>query len=98
MADGYTPDTPLLSMRGIAKSFPGVQALKGVDLELRRGEVLALLGENGAGKSTLIKVLAGAHLPDAGLIHINGHPVSISGPIEAVRAGVGVIYQDFNLV
>jgi ribose transport system ATP-binding protein len=98
MALGYTLDAPLLRMRGIEKSFPGVLALKGVDLELRHGEVLALLGENGAGKSTLIKVLAGAHLPDAGSIHINGHAVSIRNPIEAVRAGVAVIYQDFNLV
>jgi ABC-type sugar transport system ATPase subunit len=98
MAPGYAQDKPLLSMQGIAKSFPGVRALNGVDLELRRGEVLALLGENGAGKSTLIKVLAGAHLPDAGSIHINGHVVSITGPKEAVRAGVAVIYQDFNLV
>jgi ribose transport system ATP-binding protein len=98
MAPGYTPDTPLLSMRGIDKSFPGVQALEGVDLELRGGEVLAILGENGAGKSTLIKVLAGAHLPDAGSIHIKGHVVSIHSPVEAVRAGVAVIYQDFNLI
>jgi ABC-type sugar transport system ATPase subunit len=85
-------------MRGIEKFFPGVRALAGVDLELRGGEVLALLGENGAGKSTLIKVLAGAYLPDAGSIHISGRAVSIRSPIEAVRAGVAVIYQDFNLV
>src|SRR5262249_51549432 len=98
MAQGLRLDTPLLSMRGIEKSFPGVRALRAVDLELRRGEVMALLGENGAGKSTLIKVLAGAHLPDAGSIYINGHTVSIPSPIEAVRAGVAVIFQDFNLV
>src|SRR5947209_14056386 len=97
MAGGYPPDTPLLSMRGIEKSFPGVRALQGVDLELHTGEVLALLGENGAGKSTLIKVLAGAHLPDAGSIHLHGRPVSLQSPTEAVRAGVAVIYQDFNL-
>lgn len=98
MTGGDTTVAPLLSMRGIDKSFPGVRALQGVDLELRSGEVLALLGENGAGKSTLIKVLTGAHLPDGGSIHLNGQPVSILSPSEAVRAGVAVIYQDFNLV
>jgi ABC-type sugar transport system ATPase subunit len=89
---------PLLSMRGICKSFPGVQALADVDLDLYPGEVLALLGENGAGKSTLIKVLAGAHCPDAGTIALDGHPVSLPDPLAARRAGIGVIYQEFSLV
>jgi ABC-type sugar transport system ATPase subunit len=89
---------PLLEMRGIAKSFPGVQALRGVDLDVRAGEVLALLGENGAGKSTLIKVLAGAHRPDAGTIRIDGCEVHIRQPVDAQRLGVAVIYQEFNLV
>ena len=89
---------PLLTMRGIKKSFPGVRALDGVDLQLRRGEVLALLGENGAGKSTLIKVLSGAHTPDSGSIQIDGVDRHISSPAESQRAGVGVIYQEFNLI
>jgi ABC-type sugar transport system ATPase subunit len=92
------PDVPLLRMEGITKSFPGVRALRGVDLELRGGELLALLGENGAGKSTLIKVLAGAHLPDAGVVRIDGREVPIRNPIDARRAGVAVMYQEFNLV
>ena len=89
---------PLLEMRGIEKSFPGVRALRGVDLELRAGEVLALLGENGAGKSTLIKVLAGAHPPDAGAIRLDGEAVAIANPAEAQRLGIAVIYQEFNLI
>ena len=89
---------PLLSMQGIDKSFPGVRALKSVDLELAAGEVLALVGENGAGKSTLIKVLSGAHLPDRGSIRIDGCPASIRTPLDAQRAGIAVIYQEFNLV
>ncbi|MBN1345717.1 MAG: sugar ABC transporter ATP-binding protein [Phycisphaerae bacterium] len=85
-------------MRGIDKSFPGVRALRGVDLTLCVGEVLALVGENGAGKSTLIKVLSGAHLPDHGTIRIDGEPARIASPIDAQRSGVAVIYQEFNLV
>ena len=85
-------------MRGIDKSFPGVHALRQLDIDLHRGEVLALLGENGAGKSTLIKVLGGAHLPDAGSIVIEGDRVNIASPADAQRAGIAVIYQEFNLV
>jgi ABC-type sugar transport system ATPase subunit len=85
-------------MRGIEKAFPGVHALRGVDLDLYAGEALALLGENGAGKSTLIKVLAGAHPPDAGRIFLEGREVRIRTPLEARHARVAVIYQELNLV
>ncbi len=91
-------DPPLLQMSGIEKSFPGVRALSGVNLILHRGEVLALMGENGAGKSTLIKTLGGAHQPDAGTITIEGKQVSLSSPTAAIEAGIGVIYQEFNLI
>ena len=89
---------PLLEMRGIVKSFPGVQALRGVDLTLDRGEVLALLGENGAGKSTLMKVLGGAQIADAGRLAIDGVERILDSPQAARRAGVAVIYQEFNLI
>src|SRR5262245_32464823 len=89
---------PLLAVRGLSKSFPGVKALQEVDLDLRAGEVLALLGENGAGKSTLIKILGGAHRADAGTLLFEGRPVVIPDPVAARRAGVAVIYQEFNLV
>ena len=88
----------LLEIREIDKSFPGVQALKGVDLDLYSGEVLALLGENGAGKSTLIKILGGAHAPTAGNVLVGGREVDLSTPHASQAAGIGIIYQEFNLV
>ena len=97
MADVSQPPA-LLVMAGIEKSFPGVKALKGVDLELAAGEVHAVVGENGAGKSTLIKVLAGVHQPDAGSIRIDGTPITFANPLVAQEAGIAVIYQEFNLV
>ncbi|MFJ9811879.1 sugar ABC transporter ATP-binding protein [Streptomyces sp. NPDC101158] len=89
---------PLLTMSGITKSFPGVRALDGVDLEVRPGEVHCLLGQNGAGKSTLIKVLAGAHQPDGGRITWRGEPVRLRSPSAAVRLGIATIYQELDLV
>lgn len=91
-------DAPLLAMRGIVKHFPGAKALDGVDLDVRAGEVHCLLGQNGAGKSTLIKVLSGAHQPDAGEILIDGEPVTISHPVEGLRHGVATMYQELDVV
>ncbi|MFI5706860.1 sugar ABC transporter ATP-binding protein [Kribbella sp. NPDC051620] len=88
----------LLRMTGIVKEFPGVRALDGVDLDIRRGEVHCLLGQNGAGKSTLIRVLTGAHKPDAGTIHVNGRLVSLSTPADSMALGIAAIYQELDLV
>lgn len=84
-------------MRGITKRFPGVVALQGVQLTLGKGEVLALMGENGAGKSTLMKILGGAHQPDAGEISIGGMPVSIRHITDAKKLGIALIHQELML-
>jgi D-xylose transport system ATP-binding protein len=90
-------DKPLLELRGVFKSFGSVQALTDVDLEVREGEVMALVGDNGAGKSTLIKCIAGIHAFDAGEILFEGSRVNISGPKEAAKLGIEVVYQDLAL-
>lgn len=89
---------PVLAMRGIRKTFPGVVALDGVDFTLQSGEVHVLLGENGAGKSTLMKILSGAYRKDAGDIMIDGRPVSIASPRDAHALGIATIYQELSLV
>ena len=88
---------PLLSVRGISKAFPGVQALEGVDLELREGEIHAIVGENGAGKSTLIKILTGVEHPDAGVITYAGQEVEVRSPQHAQAMGISTVYQEVNL-
>ncbi|WP_131114320.1 sugar ABC transporter ATP-binding protein [Lichenihabitans psoromatis] len=89
---------PILEMRHISKTFPGVKALSNVELTLHQGEILALMGENGAGKSTLMKILSGAYQADAGSeIRINGKPVTINGPLQARDAGISIIYQELAL-
>lgn len=87
----------ILEIRGISKSFPGVQALSNVSLQLKRGEVLALVGENGAGKSTLMKILAGEYAPDAGEILIDGESVTIGTVERATKYGIALVHQELNL-
>jgi len=88
----------LLEMKGIKKHFGGIQALDGVNFQVKKGEVHALIGENGAGKSTLMKILGGAYTLDEGDIYINGQHIKISNPIEAQKFGIAVIYQEQALV
>ncbi len=89
---------PLLCLRGIGKRFPGVKALDGVDLDVRAGEIHALLGENGAGKSTLIKVLTGVYAADEGTMRFGGDAVRPRSPKEAERLGISTVYQEVNLL
>ena len=91
-------DAPLLELKGITKRFPGVVANDHVDFELQRNEVHALLGENGAGKSTLMNILYGLYGPDEGEILLNGKPVRIRSPHEAIDAGIGMVHQHFMLI
>jgi simple sugar transport system ATP-binding protein len=87
----------LVSMKGIAKSFPGVVALEDVDFSLRKGEIHALMGENGAGKSTLIKILTGVEHPNKGLIELEGQPVHVRSPQHSLELGISTVYQEINL-
>ena len=88
----------VLTLTDVVKTFPGVRALDGVQLEVAAGEVHCLLGQNGAGKSTLIKVLSGAHRPDSGEVVWLGQPVSFANPQAAMKAGIATIYQELDLV
>ncbi|MDC7226294.1 MAG: sugar ABC transporter ATP-binding protein [Spirochaetales bacterium] len=86
-----------LEVRGIVKDFPGTRALDRVDLTLKKGEILALVGENGAGKSTLMNVIDGVHLPDEGQIFIDGNEVNIRNPLDAQKYGIGFVHQEIAL-
>ena len=88
---------PLLEVRDVSKSFPGVRALANVSLTLGRGEVLAVIGENGAGKSTLMKILAGVQTPDVGQVLLDGQPVAIPSVQAALKLGIALIHQELNL-
>ncbi|WP_437738305.1 sugar ABC transporter ATP-binding protein [Sorangium sp. So ce1335] len=88
---------PVLEMQRISKSFPGVQALLGVDFRLLAGEVHTLMGQNGAGKSTLVKIITGVHPPDSGQILLDGRPIRPSSPLDAQREGISAVFQEVNL-
>ena len=90
--------TPLISVKNLSKSFPGVKALDGVQFELRAGEVHALMGENGAGKSTLMKILAGVYRKDGGEVLLDGRPVDIESPAHAQALAIGIVHQELHLM
>src|SRR5215218_9747556 len=87
----------VLQARGLTKRFPGVLANDHIDLDLRPGEILAMLGENGAGKSTLMNMLYGLYKPDEGHIYVRGREVTLAGPNDAIAAGIGMVHQHFML-
>ena len=89
---------PILELKGITKRFPGVLANDHINIQLNKGEVLALLGENGAGKTTLMNILYGLYKPDEGEIFINGKKTEITSPIDAIRSGIGMVHQHFMLI
>jgi D-xylose transport system ATP-binding protein len=92
-----TTGAPLLSLRGVSKSFGPVQALSGVDFDVHAGEVVGLVGDNGAGKSTLVKAIAGIHRPDEGTFTFDGNSVSVNAPQDATALGIATVYQDLAL-
>ncbi|WP_199434976.1 sugar ABC transporter ATP-binding protein [Qaidamihabitans albus] len=95
---GLTDEAPVVRLRGIGKQFVGNPVLRDVDLDLYAGEVHALVGENGAGKSTLMKILAGVHQPDSGVIEVDGREMSFASPRAAQAAGISIVHQEFNLL
>lgn len=102
--DATSPDlgtrpahAPILSLRGISKSFGAVSALTDIELDIHPGEVVALVGDNGAGKSTLVKILAGVYQPTAGTIEFDGQEVSITSPGTALGLGIATVFQDLAL-
>ncbi len=96
--DTHTKDNDyVVELKGISKRFGGIHALNKVDLELRRGEIMGIVGDNGAGKSTLMKVLSGAYVADEGEIWVNGEKVRIRNPQDSANLGIGMIYQDLAL-
>src|SRR6266851_841325 len=98
IAEAIPPSPFAIEMRGISKAWPGVVANDQVYLQVRRGEIHALVGENGAGKSTLMNILYGLIRPDSGEILINGQPAHMGGPRDAIRQGIGMVHQHFMLI
>ena len=97
MSPAADSDGRILDARGISKRFGRIQALAGVDMDVRAGSVVALLGDNGAGKSTLVKIISGVHQPDSGKVFVNGRSVNLASPRSASEIGIETVYQDLAL-
>jgi ribose transport system ATP-binding protein len=97
VSDPKVSSQVILSTRGVSKRFPGVQALSDVSLDVRKGEIHAVMGENGAGKSTLMKILAGVYIPDEGQIFLDGKQVKLENPLRALQLGISLINQELNI-
>ena len=95
---GTSPTTPIVHMEDVGKSYGNVHALRGVSLSVRQGEITCVLGDNGAGKSTLIKIIAGLHQHDAGVLKIMGQERKFSSPRDALDVGIATVYQDLAVV
>ncbi|WP_255374459.1 ATP-binding cassette domain-containing protein [Tissierella sp. P1] len=91
-------DEKLLRLRNVSKQFPGVLANDNINLDIRKGEIHAIIGENGAGKSTLMNILYGLHQPTTGEIYFNGNAVKLTSPLDAIGLGIGMVHQHFMLV
>lgn len=98
MNNKHQDDNFVLDIKGICKTFPGVRALHNVDFSLKRGEIMALLGENGAGKSTLVKTLTGVYPRDSGTICFDGEMINPANTAHAQQLGIGTVYQEVNLL
>ena len=88
----------ILEARDVSKVFPGVRALDEINLQIYSGEIHSIIGENGAGKSTLMKIFSGVYQPDAGTVAVGGRPIAFKGVNDAIRHGISLIFQEFNLV
>src|ERR1700676_1402946 len=99
MAESATiSQPPLVSLKGVSKTFGGIRALENISFDIHTGDIVGLVGDNGAGKSTLIKILAGAYEPSLGVFEVEGNAVTLARPLDAQRLGIETVYQDLSLI
>jgi ABC-type sugar transport system ATPase subunit len=96
--NGTISQTPLVSLKGVSKTFGGIRALENISFDIHTGDIVGLVGDNGAGKSTLIKILAGVYEPSLGVFEVEGNAVTLARPLDAQRLGIETVYQDLSLI